>query len=250
MSNTDFIDEDLLQPREAPNARKGRGAPPEEEEIYEIPSSGTMPNRPVADLNIGRMSRHKEEVDQQVARASEELEKLRKRQEDLEREKRLLQEMRSKQESFENGRHEMIEQLGKALLALERDEIKNEQTLNLMSSTRKRFKEMLGEIETLDASTWDDEHLRDELARALSILENLSLEYKKSVAKIQAVNEREQKGSESSSIPTEITPSFALPKAQGFLQYSMIGLAFSLPIIITLVILALISFILQGQGLI
>ena len=77
---TDFFDDDLVRERE--NALKIKldgesGGVPRD---GNIPSSRDLPNRPVSDLTLTHLARHKQEVADQMVDKAQELDRLRARQ--------------------------------------------------------------------------------------------------------------------------------------------------------------------------
>jgi hypothetical protein len=80
---TDFFDDDLSQRRGAVKATAvGQGV-----DIVGTVKHDEIPVRPISDLNLTRMAKHREEVNTQVASAKLEIERLRRKQTDLERER-------------------------------------------------------------------------------------------------------------------------------------------------------------------
>ena len=234
MNNTDFIDDDLIQRRDAVKevnmgpAHKGSA-------VSDIPRSEPVPT---GDLNLTPLTRRNEEINSQVATKLDELERLRTKQEALEREKNSLENLRNNQEKYESGKREMIDHLEKSLIALEREEIGLNQRLELLAETERRFKEMLNDMRGFNEEQWatDTEGLREELSKALVIIDNTRKEYNKAYARIEAMRESHNIGS------------IAKPALQGdaaelgriphrFWDEVKAGLAFSLPIVIVLIVL-------------
>lgn len=247
MTQTDFFDDDLIQKNDS--SRFSATATPERSGGY-----GDQPgysSHGVSDQNNSKLARHKDDVDGQVARAAEELERLRKRQEDLEKEKRDLQDLRRRQEQYESGKREMSEQLNRSLLTLEREEIRANQIADLYCATRTRFKDMFNTIESLDSEAWPENMIREELSKALALIDDTRVEYKKAMAKIQAISEREAKsGAENQ--PSVILEETSLSRTEphSFFYWLKVGLAISIPLIITFVVLTIVSLIFRSQGLI
>ncbi len=247
MASTDFFDDDLVQKREPQRRLKmgiGDEQPPPTPPTV---AADVLPGRPVSDLNLTRLARHKEEVEEHVAKTTEELERLRQRQDDLEREKRDLQELRQRQDDYERGKRDIIEQLEKSLLTLEKEEIKTGQLADLIAATRKRFKNMLAEIQSVNDETWKEDSIRNELGKALAIIENSRLDYKKSMARIQSVTETDTKPGAGGAVIFE-EPGLRGGEPQNFAHWFKVGLAASLPLIVIVVILTLLGFYLQSRG--
>jgi hypothetical protein len=130
MSGTDFFDDDLVRQREsAKRIRMGPGDEPVEPMAGE---GGEMGGRGVGELNLTRMARHRKEVDNQASVATQELERLRKRQEQLEMEKRELEELRRKHEEYGRGKREIMDHLKRSLVGLERREVETQRSLELL----------------------------------------------------------------------------------------------------------------------
>lgn len=226
MAGTDFFDEDL-QNREA--VRRGGAVG-----VDDKPASSSGVARPVSDLNLTRMARHREEVEEQVATSAQELDRLRMRQEELERERRELEELRKKQEDYERGRREIMDRLNKSLIMMEKEQVKAERMVDLLVNTRGEFKGMLTEIEAINEEDWPDDAVRDELTKSLVVLDECRMQYNKSVARIEAVMADDSKGSNESS---SMLPAGGASKSElSFSYWLKAGLALSLPLILFLLV--------------
>lgn len=249
MPNNDFFDEDLVKQRDS--ARRIKLGPTDEPvaTVGDL-SNDEVPVRPVSDFNLTRMAKHKQEVDDQVVTAMQELERLRKRAEDLEQEKRDLEESRRKHEEYERGKRELTERFSQSLVSLEKDELQAERLSELLGTTRKRFKALLAEVEALNEEAWPEEDFREELGKALVILEDARMEYNKAMSKIDAVTGGEHKasGEHPPVIFEEGRTAHEPEKPFGF--WLKVGLAASLPLIVVLVAITALFFILHINGLI
>ena len=251
MTNTDFFDDDLAKkdggaktlrsatPTEQPNARGGVMGGPDR-----------IPARSVSDLNLSRMAQHKKDVHEGVAKAVEELERLKNRQTDLEREKHALEDLREKETSFEQGKKEMVDRFRQSLVTLEKEELRSASYTDLLASTRKRFKTMLTEVEELNDEMWPEGHIREELNNALAVIDNSRMEYNKSLAKIDSVKGDEPKAGSDRQPVIFDNPPAAREFNQPFGFWVKVGVAVTLPLIATLVILATLFLYLQSNGLI
>ena len=231
---TDFFDDDLIQQRDAVKEVKIGSAnePPAEKKI---PKSETVP---VQELNLTAMTKRKEEINSQVATKLDELERLQTRQTSLEREKNALEQLRNDQEKYEGGKREMIDHLEQSLVSLEREEILLNQRLELLVGTEKGFKEMESELRSFREEEWpaDSNKFRDELAKALAIVENIRKEYHKSLSRLEAV--REVKESRKKDILAELSGE-SVPQ-RSFVEWLMVGFAVSLPLVLVLVVLVVV----------
>lgn len=238
---TDFFDEDLVRERKAALKIKLDGASGGALRDGVIPSSRDLPNRPVSDLTLTPLGRHKQEVTEQMVDKTQELDRLRARQEELERERRTLEEMRKKQEAFDLGRRELKDRLNESLVRMENDQLQAERWTQLLDETRRLFRVRLDEVVALSEENWHDENLLDELNKALVLLENVRSDYNKSLAKIEAVLPQGSSAAVASPRPLtfEETPELAGGSTRGFGYWLRAGLAFTLPLMVLLLVLAL-----------
>lgn len=245
MPNRDFIDHDLYTPRdEVSRVKLGPGDEPTPPQADLL---GADIGRQVGELNLPLMARHKQALDQQAAMNVQEIERLRQLQEDLEREKRGVEDARRKQSDFIKGRQEIVEHLSQSLVAMERNELKAAQIVELLQNIRGRFRAMLDEIADLREDEWDDESVRERIRDAIVRIDGIRMEYNKSMARVEAVMGSENHSVEHAPILMSEGASSAAPRTLG--QWFTIGLVASLPMILTLLILAVL-FLLHGSGLI
>lgn len=231
MGKTDFIDDDLIQRRDAVREVTmglGRDAVP----VSEIPKSEPVP---VQELNLTPLTKRKEEINSQMATKLDELERLRSRQEALEREKNSLEQLRNNQEKYEAGKREMVDHLEKSLVAMEREDVSLNERLALVTDTAKRFKSMLKELREFNEAQWpaDSAGLRDELNKTLAVIDNIRKEYNRSCARLEAAKEAKSQDSSANQYMLEEagTP---LRQQRSFRDWLKIGVAVSLPVIIML----------------
>ena len=246
MAKTDFFDDDLLNKNE-PSERVPVIS---EEQIRksseDVDGLSELPVKTISDFNLTRMAKRKEEVNAQVAYAMKELEILRTRQEDLELEKRELEELRQKQQAFEKGKKEIAHNLHHSLLRIEKNELDARKFVECLSSTRERFRSLLLQIEELNEEKWRDEDVHSELNRSLALLEEARGDYNKSIAQLDVLS------TSLSPTPLPETEEKALleprPWAEPqkrFRDWLKMGWAVSLPLILTLVGIALVSFFIE-----
>jgi len=235
---TDFFDEDLAREREEALKIKLDGQSGGGTRDGLIPSSRDLPNRPVTSLPLTHLARHKQEVSEQMVDKAQELDRLRARQEELEEERRMLEEMRQKQEAFDRDRRDLKERLGSGLVRMEKDQLQAERLVELLEETRRIFHLREGEVSALNEEQWQDEELLEELNKALVLLENIRSDYNKAMAKIDAVRPH----ADTSGDPPPVGLSFdAAPESapgQGFGYWLRAGLAFTLPLMALLLLLA------------
>jgi small-conductance mechanosensitive channel len=249
MPGTDFFDDDLVRQRNASRTPVPPRADDAVETLGQGGASDDVPVRAISDLNLTRMARHKHQVTEQSTVALQELERLKKRQEELEQEKRALEDLRRKHDDFDRGKREMTDHLKRSLVGLEREEVEFGRLVEQLGATRKRFKALLSGLEEIKEESWAEEEIREQLNRSLGIIEDTRMEYNKALAKIDAI-----KGSEKT--PSSATPGSnailfeerAPSEDKPFAFWIKVGLAVSLPVMITLIVLALLFMIGSSNG--
>ncbi len=245
MANTDFFDDDLERQRDA--ERRAKLATGDVMKINnEDPAAEGVPVRSVSDFSITRMAKHKQEMDAKVASAMEELEKLRKRQEDLDRQRKDLEDLRKRQEEYERGKQEMLDRLNQSLVSLEKEEIQATRLTELLGATRQSFKVMLTELQVINEETWPADQIRDELNKATTRVDDVRMEYNKAVARIDAISGRDAQAPAAHPSVVFEERHTGLETEQSFLHWVKIGVAVTLPLI--LVLLALIALVLVVRG--
>lgn len=249
MANTDFFDDDLVKQRDA--AKRIKLGPGDEPmgTVGDMQSSDEIPVRPVSDFNLTRMAKHKQDVDEQVVTAMQELERLRTRQESLEKEKRDLEEIRRKQEEYERGKREMIERLNQSLLTLEKDELQASRLSELLGATRKRFKSLLADVQGLNDEVWPEEQFRDELNKALTVIEDARMEYNKSMTRIDTLGGPGKPGSAEHHPVIFEESRFSSEPEKSFGYWIKVGFAVSLPLIVVIIAVTAFILVLRSSGL-
>ncbi len=249
MPNRDFIDHDLYTPREEiARVKMGPGdePTPAHADLLGAESGG----RGVSELNLPLMARHKQVIDQQAAQNAQEIERLRQMQEDLEKEKRDLEDARRKQADFIKGRQEILDHLSQSLVMMERNELKAAQAAELLQNTRTRFRTMLEEITSIREDEWTDETVRERIRDAIVRVDDVRMEYNKSMARVEAVIGGDDRGGEPRHSPVIFDDHRPAPDPERSLgKWFVIGLVVSLPVILTLLVLTVL-FLLHGNGLI
>jgi hypothetical protein len=208
--STDFFDNDL-----------SRTTPPDDEALTES--------------SVTRMTRQKEQLTNQVADTAEEIERLRMRQDELEHEKTSLEELNRKQDEYERSKKNIIENLSRNLVLMEKDEILANRMVELLSASRARFKEILAEIRDIREELWGDSGFEEELDKALALIESARMEYSKAIAKVDA--ESWQKGDGQAQLATLDEAGRHTLVNKGFFFWLKVGVAVSLPLIAVLLLL-------------
>lgn len=226
MGGTDFFDEDLVHRRGAVKSTTLGGT-----EVVGTHKTDEFPARPISDLNLTRMARHREEVNTQVASAKLEIERMRRRQGEIEREKQTLEETLEKQEQYERGKQEMIDRLSESIVTLHKMEEHASRQVEICSSTRQRFGEFIEELQRINDAEWADEVLRDELNKAVVLIDAIRKEFVKGQAGVEAAGGPVKLFDESRAQHVPLTEEAA---PRGFGAWLKIGVAVSLPLVLAI----------------
>jgi hypothetical protein len=131
---------------------------------------------------------HKEEVETKLDTMRDQLLTLRRQQEELERQKGDLEELRRKQDEYTRGKAEMIDNLTRALIVLEREQIQAQRLAELCENTGTAFKDYLEQLQAINDAQWTSATVRPELSRALGIIENSRLEFNRGRTKLECLD--------------------------------------------------------------
>ncbi len=238
MGNTDYFDDDLIQKRDSVHeVRMGPGNNPPDDDRVSV-----LDTVPVTELNLTHLTKRKDEINTQVAGKMDELERLRSRQESLEREKKALEQLRVNQEKYETGKRELLDHIAECLVSFEREEIVLNQRVELLQGTQKAFKAMDDEIRGINETEWpaDSEGYREELAKALALTENMRKDYYKALSRLEALRDSKAEKAQQPSLPDDDL-GLSSPRRRGFGEMFAAGFAFNLPL--TLAVTALIVFL-------
>src|SRR5580704_14124794 len=129
----------------------------------------------------------REEVDRKVVEAQQKLAELKHAQQELERERSTLEELRRRQLEFQNGRQEIIHNLTRGLGLLEEANFNVRREAEQMEKTIADFREVLSKVEAIRDETWTKENFNVELTRALTAVENARMEWNAARLKISAL---------------------------------------------------------------
>ena len=173
----------------------------------------------------------REEVDTKVGQMQEKLAELKRVQQELERERGLLEETRRRQLELTTGREEMLQQLTRGVGLLEEAEFAARRDAEQMNKSLLELREALAKVQSINEETWTKDNINVELTRALTVIENARLEWNGARLKFPILSEapdenpRENPGVDQS-----------LPHAlqqQSWAQLCKLGLALTWPIALT-----------------
>ncbi|MEN8694081.1 MAG: hypothetical protein ACN4GG_11200 [Akkermansiaceae bacterium] len=114
--------------------------------------------------------------------AQQQLEYLHQQREHLERQKVALEELNQRKQDFMHGQVDLTEKMTSAITSIDRELFEAKQDIEDMEQARVSFAKHLQRIESLNPESWSKEQLREELEKAIAILERADDEYDQAVA--------------------------------------------------------------------
>lgn len=127
-----------------------------------------------------------ENMEQQVKEAQQRLALLRAQQEEVERQKQILETLRQKQERFVTGKRDMTEKLERCMRAISDELDEARRRVENLAITQQDFVERMDELKTFLPERWHRSQLETELDRALTSLDEAEACYEKGVRRLQA----------------------------------------------------------------
>jgi DNA repair exonuclease SbcCD ATPase subunit len=200
--STEFIDTDLLDSQKTGFAALTGS------------TSGSM-NRPPT----------REEIEAMVSEKQLKLAELKRAQEELERERAGLEELRRRQNEFATGKEEMINHLTRGIGLLEQQELKMRAEAESMARTLEDFREMIAKVRVLNDGSWSQDNFQSELTSALTTLENARMEWNSARLKFPVLS-----GQVAETDAPQKQQQF-LPANAGFVELCKIGFALTWPLV-------------------
>lgn len=151
----EFIDSDFQSAQQGGYGGTAPGAP------------GARPNRPPT----------REELEALVGEKQLRLAELKRAQEELERERASLEELRRRQMEFQTGRTEMLQSLTRGIGLLEEAELTARRDAEQMARTLAEFREAVAKVQGINEQLWSQENYNVELTRATTTIENARMEW-------------------------------------------------------------------------
>ena len=125
-----------------------------------------------------------DDMEQQVKEAQHRLAALRAQQEEVERQKQILEALRQKQERFVSGKKEVTDKLERALRSI-MDELEDaRRRVEDLAVTQRDFEDRLDDLKTYLPERWQRSQLDHELDRALNSLDEAETSYEKGVRRL------------------------------------------------------------------
>jgi chromosome segregation ATPase len=173
----------------------------------------------------------RDDTDRRVVEAQQKLAELKHAQEELERERASLEELRRRQNEFHTGREETIQNLTRGLGLLEEAEFSARRDAESMAKTMEDFRAALDKVQSVHEEVWTKENFQMELTRALTAIENARMEWNSARLKIPVLAGETKNAAAPAETGTARPQSLA---DLGFFQLCKIGLAMTWPLILVL----------------
>jgi len=201
---SEFIDDDF---RTAQAAQKSAGT-------AVVPDPNRAPSR--------------EQVDSKVGQMQEKLAELKRVQQELERERAVLEETRRRQVELSTGREEMLHNLTRGIGLLDEAEFAARRDAEQMSKSLAELRDALSKIQAINEESWTKDNLNVELTRALTAIENARMEWNSARLKFNVLSGKSAEGDATTGTSNGFTPS-ALAQL-GFGQLCRMGFALTWPL--------------------
>jgi len=209
LDHSDFVDPDYERLRRASGTVPAAGAT----------SGGATGARPLS----------RDEINQQVTAAQQALIELKRRQEDLERERAQLEEARRRRIEYDQGREEMLTHLTRGIALLDEAEQTARRDAEQLSRSLIDLRTAFDKVSALNESNWSAEAYHSELTRGLTTLESARMEWNSAQVKwpVLTAKPNASGGLDGSGSPEESAPLF---QGKSPSELARLGLALTWPV--------------------
>ena len=182
-------------------------------------ASGATPNRPPT----------REEIEALVSEKQIKLAELRRAQEELERERAGLEELRRRQNEFQAGREEMRTSLTRGIGLLEEAELTARRDAEQMARTLTEIREALAKVQEINEQVWTKDSFSVELTRASTVIENARMEWNAARLKFPLLSNAP---TSAKAAADNASPVAQLLATADLLQLCKLGLALTWPLVL------------------
>jgi hypothetical protein len=176
----------------------------------------------------GKRAPSREEMEQRVSDTQLKLAELKRAQEELERERAQIEDLRRRQNEYQTGREEMIQNLARGVGLLEESSFSARRDAEQMAKSIGDMRVYLEKIQALNQDSWTAETLNVELTRALTTIENARMEWNAALLKFPVLGGNGNLPREASS---KQSPARDL-SSMTFGQLCRVGIALTWPLVL------------------
>jgi len=174
-----------------------------------------------------------DDVEFKVKEAQQRLAALRQQQDELERQKKHLEELRVKKERFGHGKRDMIEKLTRTTSTLDRELYDAQKLVEEISITRDTFTRHLDVLRQIQPEKWPPNQVDEEVENALAAIEDAEDDYTKGVRRITTCRRAEAVALAEEPLlqnANRENPDFSMQSTDDLKTWMRRGFAFTLPL--------------------
>jgi hypothetical protein len=192
------------------------------------PASPSAGAGPAAGANKANRPPTREEIEALVSEKQIKLAELKRAQEELERERAGLEELRRRQVEFQTGRDEMLQHLTRGIGLLEEAELKARRDTESMAHTLAEFREAVQKVQSINEQAWTSENHSVELTSAATTIENARMEWNSARLKFPLLAGAPQAAPE----PSASANRRVFPPETDLIELCKMGLALNWPLVL------------------
>jgi chromosome segregation ATPase len=170
----------------------------------------------------------REEIEALVGEKQIKLAELKRAQEELERERAGLEELRRRQIEFQTGRGEMLHNLTRGIGLLEEAEMSARRDAEQMARVLTEFREAVTKVQAINEQLWTQENFSVELTRATTVIENARMEWNAARLKLPILTGASPEPAK----PAEARAGASLLATTDLLHLCKVGLALTWPLVL------------------
>lgn len=182
------------------------------------PPASTLASRPPT----------REEIEALVSEKQIKLAELKRAQEELERERAGLEDLRRRQAEFQTGRAEVIQHLTRGIGLLEEAELNARRDAEEMARTLGEFRDAVNKVQSVNEQAWTAENHSVELTRASTTVENARMEWNSARLKFPLLTATPQNSTEPAATPS----GSVFPQESDWWHMCKFGLALNWPLVL------------------
>lgn len=171
----------------------------------------------------------REEIESQALEKQQRIAELKREQQDLERARAALEELRRRQNEFQTGRAEMVQNLTRGVALLEEAEFSLRRDAEQTAKALTGLREGLDKIQSIHEDTWTADSLETELTRALTAVENARMEWNSARLKFSILSGEAGAAATSAGGPP---PAAEWLQQKSYAEWCKLGLALTWPVLL------------------